>query len=55
MHNAMGQPVLEREITDAPEGLNEFQVDVSGVGDGIYWLRLQYGNSEEVFRVFVSK
>ena len=55
MHNAMGQPVLEREIPEAPEGLNEFQVDVTGIGNGIYWLKLQYGSSEEVFRVFVSK
>ena len=55
MLNALGQPVLEREVSDALEGLNEFQVDVSEVGNGIYWLKLQFGNSEEVFRVFVDK
>ena len=55
MHNAMGQPVLERKIQDAPEGLNEFKVDVSGISDGIYWLKLRYGTSEEAFRVFVEK
>ncbi len=55
MHNAVGQPVIEKEFPNAPEGLNQFQLDVSGVSDGLYWLKLQYGGSEDVFRMFVDK
>ncbi|MDN5215972.1 PKD domain-containing protein [Fulvivirgaceae bacterium BMA12] len=55
MHNAVGQPVIEKEFPNAPEGLNQFQLDVSGVSDGLYWLKLQYGGSGDVFRMFVDK
>ncbi len=55
MYDAFGKPVVLEEFDDTQEGLNEYNIDVSTVVDGMYLIKLQYGGLHEVFRVFVEK
>lgn len=55
MYDAYGRPVVEEEYNNTSEGLNQYEIDVSTIADGMYLVKLQYGGLNEVFRVFVEK
>jgi hypothetical protein len=50
--NAMGQEQNELQI-ESVEGLNPVTVETSGLGSGIYFIKLKYREITKVFRVFI--
>lgn len=52
--NSMGQSVKNFQIS-SQEGLNPFILNTSGLGSGVYFLKINYQHITKVYRIFISE
>jgi hypothetical protein len=50
VYNSMGSPVLTT-VVSGTQGMNHLQLPVGGMGTGIYYVRLQYGNETRLSKI----